>query len=248
MERIPEATDELSNFIVSDVLYGIELESDTTEQLLSYMNERHEHLFGTHTTYFVLGSYEPPFRYRLDKVLDELNNRHDAYAFLLATQEDPDLPDDIPDLKVKFYLHASYADWIPLIVEHDTGGAIVEFGRIERPELLERTYALPRCYKEMYDESSLRRSLTGVQARAVELAYYADDLDAELESLVQEANSNDIDVTKQDLEKHLDDQLDRRRPSYSGVLTDSLKHLVRFDQCTSWTTIEELRGGVGDIP
>ena len=180
MTKIPENTDELTDFIIDDILYGLDLDPVDSEHLLSYMRERHDHLFGPHSTYFVLGSYESPFKYRLDEALDVLNHRYDAYAYLLATQPDLDVSDDIPALKVKFYLHALYADWIPLILEHDTGGAVAEFGRIERPTLLDRTYLFPRAQEEHYDDESLLTTRDAVRARAIELAYHADDVDEEL--------------------------------------------------------------------
>ncbi|SDF47483.1 hypothetical protein [Halorientalis regularis] len=44
MTKIPENTDELTDLILDDVLYGLELDPVDSEQLLSYMRDRHEHL------------------------------------------------------------------------------------------------------------------------------------------------------------------------------------------------------------
>lgn len=248
MEDIPENTEELTAFILDDVLYGLELDPVDSERLLSYMQERHTHLFGPHSTYFVLGSYESPFKYRLDTVLDVLNYRHDSYAYLLATQPDLNVSNDIPALKVKFFLHALYADSIPLILEHDTGGAVAEFGRIERPMLLDRTYVFPRAQKETYDDRSLLTTQDAVRARAVELAYHATDLEAELAGLVEHAREHGLDSSMQDLESYLESELGGRNPSYSGVITDSLVHLESLDQCFSWTTTAELEEQLSNIP
>ena len=248
MEGIPENTEELTDFILNDVLYGLELDPVDSERLLSYMRERHEHLFGPHSTYFVLGSYEPPFKYRLDETLDVLNHRHDAYAYLLATQPDLDVSDDVPDLKVKFFLHALYADSIPLILEHDTGGAVAEFGRVERPALLDRTYLFPRAQEERYDDDSLLTTRDAIRARAVELAYHADDLDEGLAALVDHAHEHGLDISTQDLASYLEAELGGRTPSYSGVITDSLVHLELLDQCFSWTTTEELENRLSNVP
>lgn len=147
MTSIPENATEIETFILDSVLHEIELHPEESAALLSYMNERHEYLYGPYRTYFVLGSYERPFKFRVEMVLDELNHRHDAYAYLLATQPDPDVSDDLPGLKVKFYVHALYADSIPLILEHNTGGALVEFGRVDQPFLLERVYVFPRGHE-----------------------------------------------------------------------------------------------------
>lgn len=248
MAKIPEDTDELTDFILDDVLYGLELDSADSERLLSYMRARHEHLFGPHSTYFVLGSYEPPFKYRVDEALDVLNHRHDAYAYLLATQPDLHVSDAVPDLKVKFFLHALYADAIPLILEHDTGGAVAEFGRVERPTLLARTYLFPRALEEQYDDESLLTSQDAVLARAIELAYHADDLDERLATLAERARDHGIDISTQDLDSYLDSELDGLTPSYSGVITDSLVHLESLNQCFSWTTTEELEEQLSHVP
>ncbi len=248
MAKIPENTDELTDFILDDVLYGLELDPIDSERLLSYMRERHEHLFGPHSTYFVLGSYESPFKYRLDDALDILNHRHDAYAYLLATQPDLPVSDTVPDLKVKFFLHALYADWIPLILEHDTGGAVAEFGRIERPTLLDRTYLFPRALEEHYEDESLLTTRDAVRARVVELAYHASNLEERLSALAERARDNGLDVSTQALESHLDAELTGRTPSYSGVITDSLTHLDALNQCFSWTTTEELEEQLSQVP
>lgn len=248
MTKIPETTEELTDFILNDILYGLDLDPIDSERLLSYMRERHDHLFGPHSTYFVLGSYEPPFKYRLDEALDVLNHRHDAYAYLLATQPDLDVSDDVPDLKVKFFLHALYADSIPLILEHDTGGAIAEFGRVERPTLLDRTYLFPRAQEEHYDEESLLTTRDAVLARAVELAYHADNLDDDLAALAERARDHGLDISTQDLESYVEAELGGRTPSYSGVITDALSHLDSLNQCFSWTTTTELEEQLSHVP
>jgi len=248
MAKVPENTDELTDFILEDVLYGLELDPVDSERLLSYMRGRHEHLFGPHSTYFVLGSYEPPFKYRLDEALDVLNHRHDAYAYLLATQPDLHVSDAVPDLKVKFFLHALYADAIPLILEHDTGGAVAEFGRVERPTLLDRTYLFPRALEEHYDDKALLTTRDAILARAIELAYYADDLDERLASLAERARNHELDISTQDLASYVESELGGRTPSYSGVITDSLVHLQALNQCFLWTTAEELEEQLSRVP
>lgn len=248
MVTIPDHMEELTEFILNDILYGLELDPIDSERLLSYMRARHEHLFGPHSTYFVLGSYESPFKYRLDEALDVLNRRHDSYAYLLATQPDLEVSDDVPDLKVKFFLHALYADSIPLILEHDTGGAVAEFGRVERPVLLDRTYLFPRAWEEHYDDESVLTTRDAIRARAVELAYHADDLGEELAALADRARDHGVDISSHDLESFLESELGGRTPSYSGVITDSLGHLDSLNQCFSWTTTEELDEQLSNVP
>jgi hypothetical protein len=187
-------------------------------------------------------------KYRLDEALDVLNHRHDAYAYLLATQPALHVSDAVPDLKVKFFLHALYADAIPLILEHNTGGAVAEFGRIERPTLLERTYLFPRALEEHYNDESVLTTRDSARARAIELAYHASNLDERLAVLAERARDNGLDVSTQELESYLDSELNGHTPSYSGVITDSLTHLEALDQCFSWTTTEELEDQLSHVP
>jgi len=250
METVPEDVHDIEEFILTDVLHGVELDPQESLALLTYMRERHEHLFGPFTTYFVLGSYERPFKFRLEIALSELNSRLHAYAYLLAPQPDPDLPERLPALKIKFYLHAIYADWIGLVLEHNTGGALAEFGRVDRPFLLDRTYVFPRGYDPRHDGSV--DSLNTVHARSVELAYEAagkDELLDALETLTEEAATNGISLTTDDLTEYLERELGGRLvPSYSGVITDGLTHYERLGQCFSWTTEDELRTNITNVP
>jgi hypothetical protein len=250
MENVPEDAREVEEFILTDILHGIELEPQESVALLTYMQERHDHLFGPFTTYFVLGSYERPFKFRLELALTELNSRLHAYAYLLAPQPDPDLPDRLPALKVKFYLHAIYAYYIPLISAHTIGGALAEFGRVDRPFLLERTYVFPRGYDPRHNDAVV--SLDEAHARSIELAYEAseaDELRDALETLVADAASNDISLTTDELTEYLTAELgEHLPPSYSGVITDGIKHYERIGQCYSWTTEDELRTRIKQLP
>lgn len=250
MVAVPEDASELEAFILEDVFRGIELEPHETQSILSYMQGRHEHLFGPFTTYFVLGSYEPPFKYRLEIVLTELNNRLNTYAYLLAPQSDPELPDRLPKLKLKFYLHALYANWIPLVLEHNTGGALAEFGRADRPFLFDRTYVFPRG--QTPDLEMDVASIDEVHALCIDVAYEADDEDGltdALEDVIGRTEASGLSVTIDDLQDYLETELGGRVvPSISGVLTDGTKHYELVDRCFYWTTEADLRDKIDVLP
>lgn len=255
-ECVPEDARDVEEFILNEVLHGVHLDPRESQTLLSYTQERHHHLFGPFTTYFVLGSYEQPFRFRLGVVLTELNSRLNAYAYLMAPQPDPDLPERLPTLKIKFYLHALYADWIPLVLEHNTGGALVEFGRADRPFLFDRTYVFPRGYESLRDDTvdsaESLESVDEVLARSVELAYEADHREAlfdSLDELVEQQPSDGETVTVDDLTEHLERELGGRVvPSYSGVITDGIEQYEAVDRCLPWTTEDELRARIELLP
>lgn len=250
MDRVPENARDVEEFILSEVLRGIDLDPQESLSLLSYMRDRHEHLFGPFTTYFVLGSYERPFKFRLEIAVTELNSRLRAYAYILAPQPDPELPEGLPPLKVKFYLHAIYADWIALVLEHNTGGAVAEFGRADRPFLFDRTYVFPRGYDAHHDDAVESRA--DVHAHAIELAYKAEGRDAlrnELGALAEQAATSGLSVTIDELTAHLEEDLGGRLlPSYSSVVTDGIDHYERVGRCLPWTTEHELRNSINELP
>lgn len=257
MDGAPDNAREMMDFLLDEVLHGIELEPDESREILSYLNGQHNHLFGPHDCYFVLGSYERPFKFRLETALDELNSRHDAYAYLMAPRPDPDLPKHFPTLKLKFYLHALYADYIALILEHNTGGALAEFGRVDRKFLFERTHIFPRAKEVRHEDDTLVFAHEGkkyvsessVEARVIEIAYhYGDDLDQRLEELVEEIDAEDVPTVGELLQSLNQEFGSHVPPDYSGVLTDGFKHFERVGRCISWSTQAELRGAVSELP
>lgn len=257
---IPPNPYEAMDVLYNDVLQDIELRPEESKKLLEYLNERHEYLYGPHKRYFILGSYERPFKFRLEEVADELNHRHNAYAYLMGPLQDPDLPDDFPTLKLKFYLHAMYADYIALVLEHNTGGALAEFGRVEDKMFFNRTHVYPRAYKNQYeeviesldaeaiDDPQVAEVHEDVKARAIEIAYETDeDVDQKLAALVDELNTEiyTVDALKEFLEEELGDHIP---PTYTGVLTDGFIHFERAGRCHSWVKVEELRQATKDLP
>lgn len=260
MSGIPDTAQETLEFLQGDVLHELELEPEESREIVSYLNQQHHYLFGPHNRYFVLGSYDRPFKFRLEMVADELNHRHNAYAYLMAPLPDPDLPDAFPTLKLKFYLHAIYADYILLVLEHNTGGALTEFGRVDRQFLFERTHVYPRAKEAQYEDATVhgapsqkgswewRNLSSAVRGRVIELAYEAsDDLDEKLAELVEEIDDDyhTVDKLRTALEGELGDHIP---PDYSGVLTDGFTHFERVGRCHSWTTRAQLRGEFQKLP
>lgn len=250
MGGIPENADDMYEFMFAEVLHGIEVTPREANALRTYMQDRHNDLFGPWTTYFVLGSYETPFKYRLDTALDELNRRVDSYAYFLVTQEDISLPDNFPWVKFKFYLHAVYADYIATILEHNTGGALTEFGRLDRAGLLDRTWVFPRGWETLYGDADVFDTEVA-RAQAIEHAYAADSAEAlsdALADIIDEATDNDIQLTETDLREHLKRELGRRRPDYSGLVTDGFAHYDRLGQYEPWTLETDLRDVISELP
>lgn len=249
MEEAPNDPAAAFEFLSAEILHGTEFTPETSRQIVGSLNRCHEHFFGPFTTYFVLGSYERPFKFRLDTVVDELNRRVAAYAFLQATQPDLELPDGIPALKLKFYVHALYADAVVTVLEHDTGGALVEFGRLDRTPFFDRTFVFPRGLEARHESW---KHVDGVRACAIELAYRCDDvgeLGSRLEQLASHAQREGIEVTPDGLMAHLEDTFGAHLPpSYSELIPDVVSQYEAAGRYASWTTENELRDAVSRIP
>lgn len=124
-------------------------ETLTPERLEAIQTAMHEDLgrFVDATAYFVLGSYSPEERHRLEAVRDQLErdgatgDEADVDAFLM---------DEIHDITEfftsKFKLLVSYADHIVGVYAHSTGGHAWEAGYIDQPILRQRTRAFYRTY------------------------------------------------------------------------------------------------------
>lgn len=262
MDGTPENTTETFRFLLDTVFDGIELTPLEASRLRTYLSERHEHLHGPYTTVFVLGSYEPPFKWRLEIACDELNNRHDMYAYLLASQRDPDVndatllssrdSDDFPELKAKYYIHAIYADSIALVIEHNEGGSLTELGRNSLGPLRDRTYLFPRNWncsvpEKIEDIDDARRC--GI--RSVYETQDRQELQTSLEALTEAAaDDGDLSIPVEDLcadlEAEFGDKLTAVR--YSSVLEDEFVHFDRAGRCFPWLTQTNLREQIQNVP
>lgn len=78
----------------------------------------------------------------------------------------------------------------------------------------------------------------------------ADEIDDELDTLVDAARRNGIDVTREDILDRVEEQDDAERDvvSYSWVHLNEFRLFELHGQCLPWTTPEELRSVVGELP
>jgi hypothetical protein len=85
--------------------------------------------------------------------------------------------------------------------------------------------------------------------------YFNDDLDEaateeELDSLITAANKNDISLTTPDLIDRLEDREDSEQApvSYSWVHLNEFRLFELHDRCFAWSTPDDLRGAVDEVP
>lgn len=259
MERVPENATEVFDYLMDDLLSGIELHPSERQEMMAYMNERHSSLYGPFTTYFVLGSYDQPFKWRLETAADQLNNRMETYAYLLAPQPDPNIgtddlvsgdDPDFPELKLKYYIHALYADHIVLIVEHNYGGDLTELGRNNLRTFFDRTRLLPRGWKttppDNIEDTEDVRVLT---FQAVYDCPNTSVLKDRLDEIADIAAAAGLPVTDADLENEIKREFgDLTTIRYSGVVSDEFVHYNRADQCDPWLIESQLRANVKGLP
>lgn len=262
MDETPENASETFQFLCDTVFGDIELTPRESSRLRTYLTERHEHLYGPYTTVFVLGSYEPPFKWRLEIACDELNSRHDTYAYLLAPQRDPEIDDmavrssedgeEFPDLKAKYYIHAIYADAIAVVLEHNEGGALAELGRNSLGTLRDRTYLFPRNWNCSVPEDI--DDADDAWRYGIQLVYETHDrqhLRTGLEEMVEDVEDDgEFGVSAAELHDDLRDEFGEKLTTvrYSGVLEDEFVHFTRVGRCFPWLTQTDLREQIQNVP
>jgi hypothetical protein len=233
---------------VDEALQGLELEPDETAEILGFANEEVPHLLTPEPSYFILGSYRSPYLQRLRIVQNELNKRHGTYPFLMGDLREID-NDRLPTFRIRFYLLAVYADFIIAVFEQDAGGEVTELGKISATPFFDDSYVLPRDYAWMTE----RRidSPEDVFAAATAIHFNEDldpdGIDEELGRLVTSAQKAGLDVTREDVDIHLDER-DGDSVSYSWVHLNEFRLFELHDRCLPWSTPDDLRSVLDELP
>jgi hypothetical protein len=236
---------------VDEALQGLELEPGETAEILGFANDEIPHVLTPETSYFILGSYRSPYIQRLRIVQNELNKRHRTYPFLMGDLREID-NDRLPTFRIRFHLLAVYSDFIVAVFEQDAGGEITELGKISTTPFFDDSYALPRDFVWMTE----RRIDTLEDVFAASAAiYFNDDLDPqavdeELGTLVSSAQEAGVDVTRDEVDAHLDerDGDDGESVSYSWVHLNEFRLFELHDRCFPWSTPDDLRSVVDELP
>lgn len=235
MKRVPETSDDLAEKVIDNVLPSDEdLSTAESFELMTYPGLIGPDPYGPQTTYFVLGSYEEPFKYRLDGVTDRLNqSRPSGYAFIQATQPDLELPDRLAPIKLKFYMLAFASDYLVLVLEHNAGGDLPELDRLTSPDLIDRACVFVRTGHLNLGTAESQRV---ARRLAIAAAYSSDSDDALRIALREITDEADVsEVSDGYLSDWLEEDLGGRAPiSYSGVVEDMFGPLRDRDQLYGW--------------
>jgi hypothetical protein len=236
---------------VDEALQGLELEPHETAEILGFANREVPHLQTPEDSYFILGSYRDPYVRRLRIVENELDKRLGTYPFLMGDLPEIDI-DRLPVFRIRFTLLATYADHIVAVYEQDAGGEVTELGKISATPYFDRSTVLPRDYAWMTDRNI--ETVADLLAAAVNV-YFNDDLDeeeteAELDSLVTQAQRNDIEVSREEVVDRTEERTDAdgEAVSYSWVHLNEFRLFELHGRCLPWTDPEELRDVTDRVP
>jgi hypothetical protein len=245
----PNAADILAR--VNDVLHGLELDPGETAAVLDFANQEVPHLQTPETSYLVLGSYREPFIRRVRIVENELNRRIGTYAFVLGDLRDLDI-DRLPTFRIRFFLVASFADAIAAVYEQDAGGEVTELGTISETAFFDDSYVLPRDYGWMTDRRvDSEEAVIAAALRIVSAADIDDDeAEVELGRLLDAARRNGVEISEAEVRERVEARLDDGPDvaAYSWVQLNEFRLFELHGRCFPWTTAEELRSAVEQIP
>ncbi|WP_227378065.1 DUF1542 domain-containing protein [Haladaptatus halobius] len=245
----PDAPDIMTQ--VHEAVGGLELEPSEKREIWRFAQHELPYLWSQRTSYFILGSYRDPYIRRLRAVQNELAKQLGAYPFVMGDLME--LPTDrLNAFDIMFALLATYTDYIVGVFEKESGGEASELGEIDDPPYFDKSYVFPRDYT-WFTDTNLDSKHHVIQA-AIEVAFTDDLTDDEkqkqINSLVDRAQDNDIDLTTQDVW----DTFNEREDNESEPATYSWVHLNKFrkfelhDRCFPWSTEQELRTVVAKLP
>ncbi|WP_436343334.1 hypothetical protein [Natronorubrum sp. FCH18a] len=120
-----------------------ELTLAENEELLHALSELTP-IYERDRSYFVLGNYDPAPLGRLERVVDRLNRREDAYAFRMS-----DVRGGWDNGIQKFCLIADLVTHIVGVAEREPSGFLVEQGLlVGSEEYFEKSHVLKRAYPD----------------------------------------------------------------------------------------------------
>jgi hypothetical protein len=237
--------------VVHEAIGGIELEPAEKREIWRFTRRELPYLWSQRTSYFILGSYRDPYIRRLRAVQNELTKQLGAYPFIMGDLLE--IPTErLNTLDIMFSLLATYSDYIVGVFEKESGGEAPELGEIDDPPFFDKSSVLPRDYAWMTD-ANLESRQHIIQA-ALEIAFTddvtEDEAHSRIESLVDRAHATGIDVTEDEVRAVIDGRVKEgvEPATYSWVHLNKFRKFELHDRCFPWTTEEELRTAVDELP
>nr|PSP34083.1 MAG: hypothetical protein BRC64_01670 [Halobacteriales archaeon QH_10_67_22] len=202
-------------------------------------------------TWFVLGSYQSPYRYRLRGLADRLNRHLFTYAFLMADHADA-TETGWAETHVKFHLLARYVDHIAMVMEHTTGGQVGELNDLTYDLYFEKSHVLPRLYRDdltphFEDESDV---VEGARL-LLNAGFSSDAAEGKLEELVSDEQRRKLDGELSEVvaeAKRQNRSADYDIGSYSQVQHGKYDLFEDRGRLLPWMTVPNFYAAVGDLP
>jgi hypothetical protein len=237
--------------VVQEAIGDVELEPAEKRDIWRFTQQELPYLWSQRTSYFVLGSYRDPYIRRLRAVQNELAKQLGAYPFVMGDLLE--LPTDrLNTFDITFSLLATYSDYIVGVFEKESGGEAPELGEIDDEPYFDKSYVFPRDYAWVTDTNL--ESKQGVVQAALETAF-TDDLSegetrSKIESLVGSARDGGLDIDEQEVWEVVEDRTDGGEApvTYSWGHRNKFRKFELHDRCFPWTTKEELRTLVDQLP
>lgn len=245
----PDATEIMT--VVHEAVGDIELEPAEKRDIWRFTQRELPYLWSQRTSYFILGSYRDPYIRRLRAVQNELTKQLGAYPFIMGDLLE--LPTErLNTFDIMFSLLATYSDYIVGVFEKESGGEAPELGEIDDLPYFDKSYVFPRDYTWVTD-ANLESKRHVIQA-ALEIAHTVDLTDDEVhskvESLIDRAQAIGIGVAGDEVWNVIDDRANEGEEpaAYSWVHLNKFRKFELHERCFSWTTEEELRTTVDELP
>ncbi len=167
------------------ILSGHTVSNEDVMEIIDFTRE-YQSISTPQDTWFVLGSYQSPYRYRLRGLADRLNRHLFTYAFLMADHADA-TKTGWAETHVKFHLLARYVDHIVMVMEHATGGQVGELNDLTYDPYFEKSHVMSRLYTDdltprFEDESDV----VDMARLLLNAGFSSDDAEEELEILVSD--------------------------------------------------------------
>ncbi|UHQ96116.1 hypothetical protein [Natrinema halophilum] len=245
----PDAADIMT--IVHEAVGDIELEPAEKREVWRFIQRELPYLWSQRTSYFILGSYRNPYIRHLRAVQNELTKQLGAYPFIMGDLIE--LPTErLNTFDIMFSLLATYSDYIVGIFEKESGGEASELGEIDDSPYFDKSYVFPRDYSWVTD-ANLESKYHVIQA-ALEIAFTdelsEDKIQAKVDSVIERAQDTGVNIADQDVWDVITVRKDEggEPATYSWVHLNKFRKFELHDRCFSWTTEEELRTAVADLP
>jgi len=202
-------------------------------------------------TWFVLGSYQSPYRYRLRGLADRLNRHLFTYAFLMADHADA-TETGWAETHVKFHLLARCVDHIVMVMEHATGGQVGELNDLTYDPYFEKSHVLPRLYRDdltprFEDEFDV---VEGARL-LLNAGFSSDAAEGKLEELVSDEQRRKLDGELSEVvaeAKRQNGGADYDIGSYSQVQHGKYDLFEDRERLLPWMTVPNFYAAVGDLP